>query len=305
MRRVAALVVVLALVGACSGDDNDDRGGKVASPTTKPPTTTTEPPPERYREQVFDEVEITRDVVYGRAPGKDGRPEELKLDLYTPVGDDETDRPVAIWVHGGGFCCGDKADPGMPALADLFAKLGYVSASINYRLLAPPGCSGASGAGDCQTAAIEGIHDGQAAVRWFRANAETYGIDPDRIAIGGASAGAIVATGAGLWSDVPGESGTPDQPSEVQAWMSLSGGLPGGLFASAGDAPGILFASTGDPVVPHSWSLETRDALAKVDVPVELVTYEGSVHVPFVEQRDDIEQRTIDFFREHLGLGDE
>jgi dienelactone hydrolase len=142
-------------------------------------------------------------------------------------------------------------------------------------------------------------------VRWLRANAESYGVDPDRIGIGGESAGGVIAYGAGAWSDAPGESGTPGVSSAVQAFMSLSGGLPGALFADEGDAPGILFASTGDRIVPYQWSADVAARFEGLGVPVELVTYEGDVHVPFFEQESDVISRTTAFFLTHLvGIGD-
>ena len=299
MRRLAAAVVLVAALSGC-GDD-DEAAAPVATSTSTSTSTTAAPEAERYVEPLFDEVDVTSDVEYGRAPGVDGEPEALLLDVFQPRGDDAVDRPAVIFAHGGGFGFGDKTQGVSPTLARELAQLGYVTASINYRLLAPGGCTGSSTADNaCSTAALEGIHDGQAAVRWLRANAETYGVDPDRIGIGGESAGGVIAYGAGTWSDAPGESGTPGVSSEVQAFMSLSGGLPGGLFADAGDAPGIFFASTGDPVVPYSWSVDGHRNLTAAGVDAELVTYEGDVHVPFREQRDDIVRRTIDFFAEHL-----
>jgi acetyl esterase/lipase len=303
VRRLALLVALVAVVAACSRGDDEVAATSTSIPTT---TTTTRPLPERYREQVASDVDVTRDVVYGNAPGLTGAPEDLKLDLYLPKDDDEVDRAAILFVHGGGFRSGDKSQGVSSILAPLFARLGYVTASINYRLLAPARCTGAdTGDNGCSNATLNGIHDGQAAVRWMRANAAAHGVDPDRIGIAGESAGALVAFGAGVWSESPGESGTPGVASDVQAWMSLSGGLPGGLFATAGDAPGILFASVDDPIVPYQWSVDSRDNLDSAGVPVELVTYEGGVHVPFREHQADIETRTTDFFYEHLALAGE
>jgi dipeptidyl aminopeptidase/acylaminoacyl peptidase len=84
--------------------------------------------------------------------------------------------------------------------------------------------------------------------------------------------------------------------------MAISGGLPGGLFASAEDAPGLFFASTGDPIVPYQWSVDDVAALTKAGVTAELISYDLNVHVPFREQRDDIITRTTDFYYEHLDL---
>lgn len=303
-RASAAAVVIVLALGACSADTGSATPAITTSTTTSTVvTTTTTVTLARYREPVFDDVEVIEDLEYGSAPGVDGQPERLRLDLYLPVGDTERSRPLAIFVHGGGFGFGDKAQGVSPVMARHFATLGYVAASINYRLLAPGGCVGSStGDSTCTEAVIGGIHDGQAAVRWLRANAAEHGIDPDRIAIGGESAGAIIAYGAGTWSDSPGDSGTPGVSSEVQAWQSLSGGLPGGLFAGPGDAPGILIASTGDPIVPFQWSVDSHDALREAGIPVELVTYESDVHVPFREERADIVARTVAFYFEHLGL---
>jgi acetyl esterase/lipase len=303
-RRLVGVVVLVALAAACSGadDDGDDAAPSTTSTTEASTTTTAAAIDGRYREEVFDDVVVTADIVYGQATGIDGAPEDLQLDLYVPEGDTETARPLAIVVHGGGFCCGDKSGGVSPIMATHFAKLGYVAASLNYRLLAPNGCGGTNTGGSCTTAALEGIHDGQAAVRFLRDNAEEYGIDPDRIAISGESAGGVMAYGAGTWSDTPGESGTPGVSSAVQAFMSLSGGLPSGLFGGAGDSPGLFFASVGDPIVPYQWSVDSVAALDAGGVIAELITYEGDVHVPFIEQRDDIIDRTVDFYFEHLDL---
>src|SRR5947207_319348 len=95
------------------------------------------------------------------------------------------------------FMISFPAFPAFPArLAPIYAKLGYVFASSNYRLLTAHGCNATSGvAPDCYAAAVAAIHDAQAAVRWLRANAAQYRIDPNRIGVGGESAGAITATG--------------------------------------------------------------------------------------------------------------
>lgn len=300
MRRLEALLVALVLLGSCSSDDNGPSKAAEAKTTTTAPTTTA-PSATRYVEPMFDDVDITRDITYGSAPGVDGASETLKLDVYQPKDDTETDRAAVIFVHGGGFGGGNKDEVIEVALATALAKLGYVTASIDYRQLAPGGCTGASaGDGTCTAAVIGGIHDGQAAARFLRANADDYGIDPNRIGMGGASAGAIVAMGVGTWSETPGESGTPGVSSEISAWMSFSGGLPGGIFVSEGDAPGLLFSGTSDPIVPYQWSVDTELAMRKANVPVELVTYDGAGHVPWGEHRDDVETKTIAFFATYL-----
>ena len=127
-------------------------------------------------------------LAYGSAPDLQGNQVTLRLDLYQPTGDTAARRPAIVWVHGGGFTTGSRTDSYIVDLATSYAKLGYVSASISYRLLAPNGCGGAA-TSECVTAAIAAKHDAQAAVRWLRANAANLRVDSSRIAIGGASAG--------------------------------------------------------------------------------------------------------------------
>jgi dienelactone hydrolase len=259
--------------------------------------------PLRYRDRVFQDVTVTTDIQYGSAPDRNGAPVALRLDLYRPAGDTVTERPAVVWAHGGGFSGGDKSRGPSPALARLFAQLGYVTVSINYRLLAASGCGGSGAAAQCTDAALAAVEDGKAAVRWLRANAAAYGIDPDRIAMGGESAGGIMAAGAGLGPESAGNSGNPGHSNRVQAWISISGGIPGGGFVDRGDSPGYLFSGTEDRVVPHQWSVETAAAMLRNGNFVVLKTMEGAGHVPFEgANRTLIETQSINFLYRLLDL---
>src|SRR5688572_29853379 len=95
----------------------------------------------RYREGIFA-VQKTADILYGTAPAMPAVyvnenvtvQEDLKLDLYEPVCDTLSRRPVIMFAFGGGFLIGAKEDEDARALCDSFARKGYVTASINYRL---------------------------------------------------------------------------------------------------------------------------------------------------------------------------
>jgi para-nitrobenzyl esterase len=280
---VVAAVVALAVLSGCTID-------RPAGPS-----------PLRYRDQVFSNVSVTRDIQYGSAPDSSGNPVALKLDLYQPSGDTQTNRPAVVWVHGGGFSGGDKGSGPSADLANIFAKLGYVTVSINYRLISTP-CGGSNLGGACTTAAINAQHDAEAAVRWLRKNAAGYGIDPTRIGIGGESAGAITAALAGTHSEDPGDSGNPGYPSNVGGFVSISGGLPNGVFASAGDAPGVLFHGTADPVVPYQWSVDLSLALLRVGVAGILEPLEGAGHVPYAQYHDLFAQQSDYFFYDFMDL---
>jgi predicted peptidase len=209
--------------------------------------------PLRYRDPVFSRVNVATDLSYGSAPDAQGNPVDLKLDVYQPSGDTAAKRPALVWVHGGGFTTGDKSTTG--SRARFFAQRGYVVASINYRLLSPTGCSGASNIEVCINAAFAAQHDAQAAIRWLRAHASTYKIDTDRIAIGGNSAGGVTSLLVDWRANDPGDSGNPGHPSKVAAAVSVSGGVPVDGFIDAGEPPAIFFHGTEDRVVPFEWAV--------------------------------------------------
>ncbi len=88
-----------------------------------------------------------------------------KLDIYLPD-EGEGPFPVIVWIHGGAFMGGDKADlQVLPSLEGL--KRGYAVVAINYRL-----------SGEARFPAL--VHDAKAAIRWIRANAQIYHFDPEQ-----------------------------------------------------------------------------------------------------------------------------
>ncbi len=191
-------------------------------------------------------------------------------------------------MHGGGFSGGDKASQASNAAT--FAKRGYVTVSINYRLRD----------GDIGQAISDAQHDAQAAVRWLRANADRYRIDRHRIAIGGHSAGAITALYVGNHAEDPGSSGNPGFRSDVQAAVSIAGF--GGHY-SAGDAPAVLFHGTDDAILPYSLAVGTCDRHRRAGNTCDLHTYEGAGHSLYPEHQADIQAETAAFLYRHLDLG--
>ena len=135
-----------------------------------------------------------------------------KLDVYIPdQGEDPF--PVIVSIHGGAFMGCDKADlQVLPMLEGL--KRGYAVVAINYRL-----------SGEAKFPAL--VQDAKAAIRWIRANAKQYKLDPNRIAAWGGSAGGYLSTmlgvsaGARWLEDL--SLGYPDQPCHVQAVVAWFG----------------------------------------------------------------------------------
>jgi acetyl esterase/lipase len=146
--------------------------------------------------------QVLRDIEYARAGGR-----RLLLDLHLPAG--RGPFPVIVWIHGGGWLSGSK--DGGPALRQ--AGRGYAVASINYRF-------------SYQARFPAQIEDSKAAVRWLRANAAQYDLDPDRVAAWGSSAGGHLAAmlgTAGDRADLEGGGGNIDFSSRVQAVLDWFG----------------------------------------------------------------------------------
>lgn len=249
--------------------------------------------PLRYRDAVFANVEVTSDVPYGTAVDQQGQTVTLLLDVYEPTGDTVTRRPAIVWVHGGGFCCGDKTSPEIVDQANVFAKKGYVSVSITYRLT-PGGCSASGPTLECVQAILDALDDAQAAVAFLRANASDYGIDTDRIAIAGTSAGAITALNVGY-------SNEESAQSAVRAAVSLSGARIFGT-PNDGDAPALLFHGSADTIVPYQWAVDTVDAASDAGLLALLTTWDGEGHVPYLEHRGEIHDQTTNFLYHVMDL---
>ncbi len=284
-RRSSTVFLALLLITAC-GD-----------PATPPESTV-------FLDAAFD-VAVEPDLVY--ATGEVRRPtvgaRDLHLDLYRPDGAEApTLRPGVILIHGGGFTNGDRTVASMVDLATFFAQRGYVAVSIEYRLTGddpPTEDLSTDPADSVRVAAAAARVDAAAAVRWMRDNASTYGVDPDRIAVAGYSAGAVTALGVAYWE--PGV-----QHEDVEAVFSLSGGLYGSEDQlEAGEPPLILIHGETDHARPQSEAMAERAEL--VGVPYEMYQIPGVDHdtppalgtvVDGLTLRDHVAK----FFYDQLGL---
>lgn len=251
----------------------------------------------RYVDEVFASVDVTSDIPYGEAIDEFGQPETLLLDLYEPAGDVLPERPVVVFVHGGSFTGGNKATPNNVDYVTQLAKRGFVTASISYRLR-----EGGYPPEEQAQVVFDGKHDAQAAVRWFRANAATYDIDPDRVSIAGYSAGAVTALFVGYLSEDVGDSGNPGYPSEVSAIVDVSGTMGG--FADGviepGEPPVLIVHGTADTTVPYADATEIVDAVEADGVPYELHTLTGVGHGKFGSLTDDIAEWSGVFIYNHV-----
>lgn len=152
------------------------------------------------------DVDVHRDVVFGTGGGRD-----LKMHIVTPKNKAAKPAPVYVWIHGGGWMGGTK-EGGVRQVVPV-VRQGFVGATIEYRLT-----------GEAPFPAQ--IEDCKCAIRFLRAHAEEYNIDPNRIAVGGSSAGghlvALLGTSGGV-KELEGQGGWADQSSTVQAVIDLFG----------------------------------------------------------------------------------
>ncbi|MEA2513672.1 MAG: hypothetical protein QOJ59_3159 [Thermomicrobiales bacterium] len=132
--------------------------------------------PMAAQDETAESLESEDDVVYGTVGGL-----ELLLNVVRPV-DRPAPRPAVVVVHGGGLVQGTRWDHGEAAVG--LAQAGYATFSIEYRLFS---------SADPTTRWPAQLDDVQRAVRWVRANAATYGVDPDRIGAFGFSSGGQLA----------------------------------------------------------------------------------------------------------------
>lgn len=170
--------------------------------------------------EVFTEVEVTEDITYGINATimtmpiiGEATPVELKMDIYTPVGDDNNDRPLALVVHSGGFLpnvinshiIGTRKDSSVVEFCTRLAKHGYTAAAIDYRKGWNPIANPSEARLGLIQAIYRGIQDGRTAIRYLRKthaeNDNPYGVNPDKIMVIGLGSAGFISTGMATLDD--------------------------------------------------------------------------------------------------------
>ncbi len=199
-----------------------------------------------------------------------------KLDLYLPKAD--APLPLLIWIHGGGWSAGNKDNPrGLGLL-----KKGYAVASLNYRL--------------SQEAKYPAqIEDCKAAVRFLRANAKKYNLDPDHFGVWGESAGghlvALLGTTAGV-KELAGDGPNPDVSDAVQCvidWFGPTDMLQ--MKAQADEKLKPAFdADSADSPVGHLFGgpVQERKELATKANPIHYITKDAAPFLIMHGDKDNI-----------------
>ena len=201
---------------------------------------------QRYQFEITDSVSVN---TYTYAT-KDG--EELKLDLYLPALEFEKNKLVFIYLHGGGFSDGDRSSG--KTFCTQLAKMGYAAVSLGYRLTRKGTESGLGcncPANDKKAAFQAAAEDIQDATSYLIRNREQFGIDPQKIILGGSSAGAEAALTAAY--QPPFCYGLDSGPVSYAGVVSMSGGIFD-LFKVYNESaiPSMFFHGTCDSSVPYS-----------------------------------------------------
>jgi acetyl esterase/lipase len=247
--------------------------------------------------------------------------QHLQLDMARPK-TGEGPFPAILCIHGGGFRAGSRK--GYDALCVRLAQEGYVAATVSYRL-----------APKYQFPAA--VHDVKEAVRWLRANAKKYHVDPERIGVMGGSAGGHLAQFLGVTADVKafdGKGDHLDQSSRVNCVVNyygpsdftksygksvdaaevlplwLGGDLNTALrrhivasplnWVTPHAAPTLAIHGTQDKYVAYEQAVWLVDRLKAAGVEAELLALEGAGHGFKGPDADKAEKALLAFFAKHL-----
>ena len=318
-KKSVVVTIGLMLTASLSGCFSNDNGSSADEPGS-------------IYEPGLYEVLKNEDIVYARGlahtkTSSNPSAVPLRLDVYFPDGN-STDRPVLMFIHGGGFTGGIKHKPEIVEMAEYYASRGWVYVSIDYRTTEELGdiddmsqeeiidyyqgiapkewiehtFEGAESTKQIQqsVAMYAAQRDSKAALRWIVANADTYSIDVDEIAVGGASAGSIttIALGISNESDFRDEISIDEDPTlattnlnetyDVKSMVYFWGSnVKVELYNTVYEVDRYdakdpeLFMAHGDgndPVTPYEGALALQDIYDSLGIYNELVTLEGHGH---------------------------
>lgn len=262
-----------------------------------------------------ESVTVKENVPYGSVNGT-----ELRLDVYEPAEHGTKTHPAVVLIHGGGWTSLDKST--MRGMGQFLARFGFVAFSVDYRLF--------KGNENCWPAQLDDV---QRAVRWVRANAAAYSVNPERIGAYGHSAGAQLAALLGMEDTRDNsDSALAAYSSRVRAVVDVSGptdftaehdaegigfltqflgteyvkhpdvwrDASPALRVSNGDAPFLIVHGTADENVPIAQAQELFDKLKSAGVPASFVKVDDAHTFRSPEARRQLAVETLAFFNRYL-----
>jgi hypothetical protein len=315
---------------------------------------------QRYQKEIFKEIRIINNLKYGKAKGywtenpynnepyievltkgisgllKEPDSLNLFLDLYLPSNDNIEKRPLILLIHGGAFYIGTRKCETATTLAKMFARMGYVTASIDYRmgfkLLAS----------DVERSGYRAVQDAHAALRFLSYHSNEYKIDPSQVYVAGTSAGGVASLNVAFLDNntrpksIFGTKKSEDLGKIEESGNSFSAPFTikavGNMWGAVGDLniineskkiPVISFHGNADDIVPYDYdypfqkaylmnrlimnkmygSKPIHDKLNLYGTRNKLITLEGLKHEPhseksgeFNQYMDTIKTNLTDFF---------
>lgn len=331
MRNYCLLFLFAALTFTACGDDAAQQNNGAVEDDTVYVSTQAE------LDWTVEEITYAEGLSHpGDFNAEGAEPMDLVGDLYVPEGT-EGRRPALLIVHGGGFTGGTRKQSDLIEFAEYFAARGWVVFSIDYRLAPDYGTAPQawidlieeqeSGIRVTLGKAIyPAVRDAKAAARWLQANADTYRIAPDQIAVMGGSAGAFTGLAMGvsdpadfrdeLTADEDSTLATTnlEQTGKVAAVLDFWGGSEAirAIHEAFGgesrwdetDAPTLIVHGSSDQIVSPEQGEAIRDAFEASGAPYKYVELDGAGHGAWDETVDDQNLRQLgeSFLLEHMEL---
>lgn len=214
---------------------------------------------QRFKAAVFQTVDSINAIAYGSAMNIKGSSETLLMDLIFPQGDTMKKRPLVVFIHGGGFQNNSRKGSYSAMVCQGFAKRGFVTATIDYRL----GIENQKTEADYANALYRAQQDGRAAIRYLKKHAAEYGIDTNQVFLTGSSAGSKTAMAIAYmdeselpaeidiqqWGSLEGTGGSEGFSSKVHGVMNAWGAMIDFNWIKKGDAPLFNISGTMDKTV--------------------------------------------------------
>ena len=222
-------------------------------------------PPGRYKQEVFSSNQFLGGLVYCPkvVDPKTGNRIDLTLNMFLPPKEDaHFKRPLILFLHGGGFTGGNAGNERL-VWGVTRARQGYVAVSVAYRLSQKDD--------ETKLRLQRAVEDVKKAIQWLRDHAVEYGIDPNRIALEGCSAGGFASLSVAY-----------DRPAGrydlgIRAVADMWGGMDAEKMQPGGAAICIIHGTV-DPLVPIAGAERLRDRAAAIGLPYEYHPFEGYGH---------------------------
>lgn len=248
--------------------------------------------PQRYKDLVFKSVDVTANQSYRSADMQKAKDRDYRMDIYQPKNDKLLNRPLVIWIHGGGFKFGNKKTRGTPLWSRTFARRGYVCIAMNYRR------SKGNPLGNFKemlNSCYNAMEDLDHLIEWSKKNAKKLGIDTSKIIVAGNSAGAMIAMQSAYSSsrDMAGIAKRDDSlkasdlvnRNNIKGVINFWGALFDSTWMKNANIPVVSVHGTFDRVVPFDHLIIPVYGSAVIHrqaevfmIPNQLKVYEGLAH---------------------------